>query len=156
MSLITARGCPYTCTWCSHAVFGYSHRRRSPTNVVDEVEQIVADYHPDQLWYADDVFTINYKWLREYAAEMEQRGLKLPFETISREDRLNEEIVEVLARMGCARLWIGAESGSQRVLDAMKRKTNAERMRGMVAVARVRRSAPAGEASQSPDRVESR
>jgi anaerobic magnesium-protoporphyrin IX monomethyl ester cyclase len=132
VSLITARGCPYTCTWCSHAVFGYSHRRRSPSNVVDEVEQIVADYHPDQLWYADDVFTINFKWLREYAAELERRGLKLPFETISREDRLNDEIVEILARMGCARLWIGAESGSQRILDAMKRKTNAERMRQMV------------------------
>jgi anaerobic magnesium-protoporphyrin IX monomethyl ester cyclase len=132
VSLITARGCPYTCTWCSHAVFGYSHRRRSPNNVVNEVEQIVADYHPDQLWYADDVFTINYKWLREYAAELERRGLKLPFETISREDRLNDEIVDILARMGCARLWIGAESGSQRILDAMKRKTNAERMRQMV------------------------
>jgi anaerobic magnesium-protoporphyrin IX monomethyl ester cyclase len=132
VSLITARGCPYTCTWCSHAVFGYSHRRRSPTNVVDEVEQIVADYRPDQLWYADDVFTINFKWLREYAAELSRRGLKLPFETISREDRLNDEIVEVLAQMGCARLWIGAESGSQRILDAMKRKTNAERMRQMV------------------------
>ena len=132
VSLITARGCPYTCTWCSHAVFGYSHRRRSPANVVQEVEQIVSEYHPDMLWYADDVFTINHRWLREYAAALEQRGLKLPFETISREDRLNEEVVATLERMGCARLWIGAESGSQRVLDAMKRRTNAERMRQMV------------------------
>ncbi|HYY87945.1 MAG TPA: radical SAM protein, partial [Chloroflexota bacterium] len=132
VSLITSRGCPYTCTWCSHAVFGYSHRRRSVTNVVDEVEQIVADYQPDMLWYADDVFTINFKWLREYAAELDRRGLNLPFETISREDRLNEEIVATLARMGCSRLWIGAESGSQRILDAMKRRTNAERMRAMV------------------------
>jgi radical SAM superfamily enzyme YgiQ (UPF0313 family) len=132
VSLITARGCPYTCTWCSHAVFGYSHRRRSAGNVVDEVEQIVADYRPDQLWYADDVFTISFKWLREYAAELERRGLRLPFETISREDRLNEEVVQTLARMGCSRLWIGAESGSQRILDAMKRRTNAERMRQMV------------------------
>jgi radical SAM superfamily enzyme YgiQ (UPF0313 family) len=102
------------------------------TNVVDEVEQIVADYQPDMLWYADDVFTINFKWLREYAAELDRRGLNLPFETISREDRLNEEIVATLARMGCSRLWIGAESGSQRILDAMKRRTNAERMRAMV------------------------
>ena len=132
VSLITARGCPFTCTWCSHSVFGYSHRRRSPANVVDEVEHIVATYAPDQLWYADDVFTINHKWLFEYAAEMERRGLRLPFETISREDRLNEEIIQTLARMGCYRLWIGAESGSQRVLDAMKRRTNAERVRSMV------------------------
>jgi anaerobic magnesium-protoporphyrin IX monomethyl ester cyclase len=132
VSLITARGCPFTCTWCSHSVFGYSHRRRSPANVVDEVEQIVGTYAPDQLWYADDVFTINHKWLYEYAAELERRGLRMPFETISREDRLNEEVVQTLARMGCYRLWVGAESGSQRILDAMKRRTNAERMRRMV------------------------
>ena len=132
VSLITARGCPFTCTWCSHSVFGYSHRRRSPKNVVDEVEQIVGAYAPDLLWYADDVFTINHKWLFEYSTEMERRGFRLPFETISREDRLNEEVVQTLARMGCYRLWIGAESGSQKVLDAMKRRTNAERVRSMV------------------------
>ncbi len=132
VSLITARGCPFTCTWCSHSVFGYSHRRRSPRNVVDEVEQIVATYNPDLLWYADDVFTINHKWLFEYAAELERRGLARPFETISREDRLNEEVVQTLARMGCYRLWIGAESGSQKILDLMKRRTNADRVRSMV------------------------
>jgi radical SAM superfamily enzyme YgiQ (UPF0313 family) len=132
VSLITARGCPFTCTWCSHSVFGYSHRRRSPKNVVDEVEQIVGAYAPDLLWYADDVFTINHKWLFEYATEMDRRGFRLPFETISREDRLNEEVIQTLARMGCYRLWIGAESGSQKVLDAMKRRTNAERVRSMV------------------------
>ena len=101
-------------------------------NVVDEVEHIVATYRPDLLWYADDVFTINHKWLYEYAAELERRNLHLPFETISREDRLNEEVVQTLARMGCYRLWIGAESGSQKVLDLMKRRTNAERVRSMV------------------------
>lgn len=132
VSLITARGCPFTCTWCSHSVFGYSHRRRSPGNVVAEVEHIVANYSPDLLWYADDVFTINHKWLFEYSAELERRNLRLPFETISREDRLNEEVIQTLAKMGCYRLWIGAESGSQRILDAMKRRTNAERVRAMV------------------------
>jgi radical SAM superfamily enzyme YgiQ (UPF0313 family) len=132
VSLITARGCPFTCTWCSHSVFGYSHRRRSAANVVDEVEHIVATYSPDLLWYADDVFTINHKWLYEYAAELERRNLNRPFETISREDRLNEEIIQTLARMGCYRLWIGAESGSQKILDGMKRRTNAERVRAMV------------------------
>jgi radical SAM superfamily enzyme YgiQ (UPF0313 family) len=131
VSLITARGCPFTCTWCSHSVFGYSHRRRSPKNVVDEVEHIVDTYAPDLLWYADDVFTINHKWLFEYADEMERRGFHLPFETISREDRLNEEVVATLARLGCYRLWLGAESGSQRILDSMKRRTNAERVQSM-------------------------
>jgi anaerobic magnesium-protoporphyrin IX monomethyl ester cyclase len=132
VSLITARGCPYTCTWCSHSVFGFTHRRRSTTNVADELEQIVADYRPDMVWYADDVFTIHHRWLRTYAEELERRGLRVPFETISREDRLNEDVVKTLAAMGCFRLWIGSESGSQRVLDAMQRRTDAERVREMV------------------------
>ncbi len=132
VSLITARGCPYKCHWCSHAVFGYSHRRRSPENVVAEVEHIVERYDPDMLWYADDVFTIHHRWLYSYANELKRRGLSLPFETITREDRLNEKVVKTLADMACYRIWIGAESGSQRILDHMERRTNAERVVEMV------------------------
>ena len=132
VSLITARGCPYKCQWCSHAVFGYTHRRRTPENVVDEVEHIVERYGPDMLWYADDVFTIHHRWLFNYAAELDRRGLKLPFETISREDRLNEKVVKTLGDMTCYRIWIGAESGSQRILDRMERRTDAGRVVEMV------------------------
>lgn len=132
VSLITARGCPYRCRWCSHAVFGYTHRRRSPENVADEVEEIRDRYRPDMLWYADDVFTIHFRWFERYAAELERRSIRIPFETITREDRLNEEIVRGLAEMGAYRIWIGAESGSQRILDAMERRTDAERVSEVV------------------------
>ena len=132
VSLITARGCPFHCTWCSHAVYGHSHRRRSPAHVADEVESIVERYDPELLWYADDVFTIHKKWLRDYAAELARRGLRRPFETITREDRLDDRTMDTLAEMGCFRIWVGAESGSQRVLDLMKRKTDAERVIEMV------------------------
>lgn len=132
VSIITARGCPYKCTWCSHAVYGYSHRRRSPKNVADEVAHILEHYQPDMLWYADDVFTIKPSWLFAYAEELKRRGIRVPFETISREDRLNEDIIRTLAEMGCFRIWIGSESGSQRILDAMQRRTNAERVKEMV------------------------
>ena len=131
VSLICARGCPYTCTWCSHSVYGFSHRRRSPNNVVDEVESIMENYKPDMLWYADDVFTIHHRWLFEYADELKRRNIHVPFECISREDRLNEHVIEKLAEMGCSRIWIGSESGSQSVLDAMRRHTNAQRVREM-------------------------
>jgi radical SAM superfamily enzyme YgiQ (UPF0313 family) len=136
VSLITARGCAYRCTWCSHSVFGFSHRRRSPANVADEVEGIVARYAPELLWYADDVFTVHHRWIREYAEELRRRGLRVPFEAISREDRLDEEIVGTLAEMGCFRLWVGAESGSQRVLDAMQRRTDAARMGEVIGMLR--------------------
>ncbi len=123
VSLITARGCPFTCTWCSHSVFGRTHRRRSVSDVADEVEWIVETYDPDRLWYADDVFTIHRRWTLDFAAELSRRNLRVPFECISRADCLSDEVVDALAEMGCHRLWIGAESGSQKILDAMKRKT---------------------------------
>jgi len=136
INLITARGCPYRCTWCSHAVYGYSHRRRSPANVAEEVSGIVERYRPDQLWYADDVFTISHPWLQQYAAELKRRGLFLPFETITRADRLQSEAaVRMLAELGCYRVWIGSESGSQRILDAMQRGVTVEEVRTSVRLA---------------------
>lgn len=131
ISLITARGCPYHCEWCSHAVYGYTHRRRSPHRVVDEVEYLLGRYQPDQLWYADDVFTIKHSWFFEYAAELKRRNIRIPFECISRADRLNEQVIQALADMGCYRLWIGSESGSQSVLDGMRRGVKVEQVQAM-------------------------
>jgi anaerobic magnesium-protoporphyrin IX monomethyl ester cyclase len=136
INLITARGCPYRCTWCSHAVYGYSHRRRSPANVAAEAAWIVERYNPDQLWYADDVFTISHPWLQQYKAALEERGLHLPFETITRADRLqSEQAVMALRDLGCYRIWIGSESGSQRILDAMERGVSVEQVRRAVKLA---------------------
>jgi anaerobic magnesium-protoporphyrin IX monomethyl ester cyclase len=121
ISLITARGCPYSCRWCSHSTFGQTHRRRSVASVADEVEWIQGRYQPDMLWYADDVFTIHAGWSLNYAAELKQRGIRIPFECITRADRLSPAVADALAEMGCFRVWVGSESGSQRVLDAMER-----------------------------------
>jgi radical SAM superfamily enzyme YgiQ (UPF0313 family) len=132
VSIITARGCPYHCNWCSHSVYGKTHRRRSPRGVVDEVEWIIERYHPEMLWLADDVFTIHHGWLFEYAAEMGRRSLRIPFECITRADRVNEQVAETLAALGCFRVWIGSESGSQRILDAMQRGVTLEQVRRAV------------------------
>jgi anaerobic magnesium-protoporphyrin IX monomethyl ester cyclase len=134
VSVITARGCPYHCNWCSHSVYGKSHRRRSPKSVVDEVEWILQRYQPDMLWLADDVFTIHHGWIFEYAAEMARRHLKIPFECITRADRMNPRIAETLASLGCFRIWIGSESGSQRILDAMQRGVKVEQVQEAVSL----------------------
>ncbi|HKE27062.1 MAG TPA: radical SAM protein [Bryobacteraceae bacterium] len=136
ISVITARGCPYHCEWCSHSVYGKTHRRRSPRRVVDEVEWIVERYHPEMLWLADDVFTIHYGWLEEYAAEMRRRSMRIPFECITRADRVNERVAATLAALGCFRVWIGSESGSQRILDAMRRGVTVEQVRNAVSLCR--------------------
>ncbi|HEX3968948.1 MAG TPA: radical SAM protein [Edaphobacter sp.] len=138
VNFITARGCPYKCRWCSHQVFGQTHRRRDPALVVDEVEWLLQTYSPDMVWVSDDVFTINHKWIRDYAAEMRRRGLRIPFECISRADRLNAEMLDLLAELGCFRVWIGSESGSQRILDAMDRGVKVEQVQQAVALTRER------------------
>jgi len=133
VSLITARGCPYHCRWCSHSTFGKTHRRRSAAGVVDEVAWILDRYHPDMLWMADDVFTIHHGWLDQYAAEMKRRGLRVPFECITRADRVTPRVATQLAELGCFRVWIGSESGSQRILDAMERGVTIAQVRDAVA-----------------------
>ena len=138
VNFITARGCPYKCRWCSHQVYGQTHRRRNPIKVVDEVEWLLQEYTPDMVWVSDDVFTINYDWLRRYAAEMRLRNLHIPFECISRADRLNEEMLDLLAELGCFRIWIGSESGSQRLLDSMDRGVKVEQVQRAIAMSRER------------------
>jgi len=138
VNFITARGCPFRCNWCSHQVYGQSHRRRDPIKVVDEVEWLLHTYTPDMVWISDDVFTINHQWIRTYCEEMKRRGLRIPFECISRADRLTPEMMDLLAELGCFRMWIGSESGSQRILDSMDRGVKIEQVHKAVEMCRER------------------
>jgi len=128
VSLITARGCPFSCTWCSRAVFGETYRRRSPGLVADEVAFLIERYQPEMLWFADDVFTLNHRWLFDLRDEFQNRGIHIPFECTSRADRMNEKVIRTLAEMGCIRIWYGSESGSQRILNAMGREVTIEKI----------------------------
>lgn len=128
-SVSTMRGCPYTCKWCSRAVYGGTYRRRSPKLVVDEMELLQKEYTPDQIWFVDDVFTINHKWLREFRDEIVRRNIKIPYEIITRADRMNDEVIAILKETGCFRVWIGAESGSQKIIDAMDRRVDVKSVR---------------------------
>ncbi len=136
VSVSTMRGCPYTCKWCSRAVYGLSYRRRNPELVADEIEELQRNYKFDSIWFVDDVFTINAKWMREFAAVIAKRKIKIRYEIISRSDRLSEEILDLLAQSGCFRIWIGAESGSQTVIDAMDRRVDVKNVREMIQLTR--------------------
>jgi radical SAM superfamily enzyme YgiQ (UPF0313 family) len=103
---------------------------------VNEIEWLLGRYAPDMLWMADDVFTIHQGWLFEYAAEMKRRNIRIPFECITRADRLNETSAALLAELGCIRVWIGSESGSQRILDAMQRGVTVAQVRQAVELCR--------------------
>ena len=83
---------------------------------------IASRYRPDRLWYADDVFGMHRGWTLAYAQELRRRRLHMPFECISRAERIDDDVADALEELGCWRVWIGAESGSQRILDAMQRR----------------------------------
>ena len=136
LSVSTMRGCPYTCKWCSRAVYGLSYRRRSADKVVEELLQIKETYNPDSLWFVDDVFTISHRWLTAFRDELKKAGLIIPYECITRADRLNEEVISLLKETGCFRVWIGAESGSQKIIDLMDRRVDVNQVRDMIRLTR--------------------
>lgn len=132
MTVSTQRGCPYTCKWCSTAVYGQSYRRRSPALVAKELKTIKEQYNPDSIWFVDDVFTVSHKWLRAFVEEVKKQDALIPFECITRADRMNEEVINLLHESGAFRIWIGAESGSQKVIDLMDRRVDVNQVRSMI------------------------
>ena len=132
ITMSTMRGCPYSCRWCSKAVFGRSFRRRTASLVVKEIARLQEQYSPDRFWIVDDVFTISKKWLVEFNNAMQVSNLKIKYESITRADKLDNEMIGLLKESGCFRLWIGAESGSQKVLDHMDRGVKAQVVRDMI------------------------
>lgn len=131
-NISTQRGCPYTCKWCSTAVYGQSYRRNEPARVVEEILQLKERFKVQALWFVDDVFTVSHKWLTSLHQEFKKAGLTIPFEIISRAERLNDEILHMLKEMGCFRIWIGAESGSQRIIDHMDRRVDLTQVQAMM------------------------
>jgi radical SAM superfamily enzyme YgiQ (UPF0313 family) len=136
MSVSTMRGCPYSCKWCSRAVYGGTYRRRSPKLVMQELKMLKEVYNPDMIWFVDDVFTIHHGWLNEFADEVINNNAVIPYEIISRADRLNEDVLKTLKRSGCFRVWIGAESGSQKIINAMDRRVDVIKTREMIKLAK--------------------
>ena len=124
MTISTQRGCPYTCKWCSTAVYGQSYRRRPAEQVAEEMKMLKEKFNPDALWFVDDVFTVSHKWLLAFREEVLKQDAIIPFECITRAERLNDEILKLLKEIGCFRIWIGAESGSQKIIDLMDRRVD--------------------------------
>jgi anaerobic magnesium-protoporphyrin IX monomethyl ester cyclase len=132
MTISTQRGCPYTCKWCSTAVYGQSYRRRPANQVAEEMKMLKEKYHPDALWFVDDVFTVSHKWLIAFKDEVLKQDAVIPFECITRAERLNDEILQLLKDVGCFRIWIGAESGSQTIIDAMDRRVDVKQVKKVI------------------------
>jgi len=132
ISVSTQRGCPYTCKWCSTAVYGQSYRRRPAKKVVAELALLRKEYNPDAIWFVDDVFSVSHKWIRDFHTETIKQKTVIPFECITRAERLNDDILQLLKEAGCFRIWIGAESGSQRIINKMNRRVDVNVVKNII------------------------
>jgi anaerobic magnesium-protoporphyrin IX monomethyl ester cyclase len=120
LNMCTTRGCPFKCNWCAKPIYGNRYNSRSPQNVVKEIKFLKKNYQIDHIWFSDDIFGLKPGWVLELAELLKEEKLSIRFKMQSRADLLAEEtIVKALAMSGCENVWIGAESGSQKILDAM-------------------------------------
>jgi radical SAM superfamily enzyme YgiQ (UPF0313 family) len=126
MHLLTSRGCPFGCEWCSHAVFGRTFRQRSVENVIKEMHFLYDTYRPDHLTIGDDTFGLNARWLSDWCDAFKDAGFKFRFRCFSRADVVNEQMLLKLKEVGCSHIHLGVESGSQRILDSMNKGTRVE------------------------------
>ena len=129
LNVVTTRGCPFHCNWCAKPIYGQVYHSRSPRNVVDEMVLLSKTLRPDHIWFADDIFGLTPGWIAEFAAELRQRNVLIPFKCLSRADLLlRGDTMQLLRDAGCETVWLGAESGSQRILDAMEKGTTIQQI----------------------------
>ena len=129
MNMGTTRGCPFKCNWCAKPIYGNRYNTRSPRNVVDELKMLQEKYSFDHIWFCDDIFGLKPGWIKAFADLIEKENVKFKFKMQGRVDLLLEENnIKDLARAGCDNIWMGAESGSQKILDAMDKGTTVKQI----------------------------
>ncbi|HJS53596.1 MAG TPA: radical SAM protein [Chitinophagaceae bacterium] len=129
MNMGTTRGCPFKCNWCAKPIYGNRYNSRSPKNVVQELKMLKEKFQFDHIWFCDDIFGLKPGWVNEFADLIKKENLQFRFKIQARADLLlQENYIRDLARAGCDNIWMGAESGSQKILDAMDKGTTVEQI----------------------------
>jgi radical SAM superfamily enzyme YgiQ (UPF0313 family) len=121
VNMVASRGCPYQCNWCAKPISGNKFHLRPVDVVAEEMRQLKFEAGAEHIWFGDDVFALNHRWMAEFAAEVKARDAVLPFKIQSRADLMTESTVAALKAAGCDEVWMGVESGSQKILDAMNK-----------------------------------
>lgn len=129
LNVAASRGCSFRCSWCAKPIWGNAYLQRTAEEVAQELTFLKERFRPDHIWFADDIFGFRVDWVRRFAAELERLGGRLPFTIQTRADLLSVAMTEALREAGCREVWIGAESGSQRILDSMNKGTTVDEIR---------------------------
>ncbi|MEP0862328.1 MAG: B12-binding domain-containing radical SAM protein [Ignavibacterium sp.] len=127
LNIATTRGCPFKCNWCAKPIYGNRYNSRSPENVIDEIEFLQRKFGVNYFWFCDDIFGLKPGWVQEFRDLVKQRNLRFKYKIQSRVDLLlKEDTINALAESGADIVWVGAESGSQKILDAMEKGTTVD------------------------------
>jgi anaerobic magnesium-protoporphyrin IX monomethyl ester cyclase len=118
-NMVSSRGCPFSCNWCAKPISGNKFHLRSAAAVAEEMRLLKESAGVEHVWFGDDVFALDRHWVQRFAEEVTKRDAAVPFKIQSRADLMSEPVVQQLKTAGCAEVWMGVESGSQIVLDAM-------------------------------------
>jgi anaerobic magnesium-protoporphyrin IX monomethyl ester cyclase len=125
LNMVTTRGCPFHCNWCAKPIYGQVYHSRSPENIVEEMSMLKKLANPDHIWFADDIFGLTPGWIGRFDDLLRSKNAMIPFKCLSRVDLLlKEDNIRHLKDAGCRSVWVGAESGSQKILDAMEKGTS--------------------------------
>jgi anaerobic magnesium-protoporphyrin IX monomethyl ester cyclase len=123
LNMASSKGCSFRCAWCAKPIWGNQYLQRNPTEVAAEMTHLKQLHAPDHVWFADDIFGFRVDWVHEFAGALAASGGSIPFTIQTRADLITERMAHALRDAGCKEAWIGAESGSQRILDAMNKGT---------------------------------
>jgi anaerobic magnesium-protoporphyrin IX monomethyl ester cyclase len=123
LNMAASRGCSFRCTWCSKPIWGNQYLQRSPLEVAAEMAYLKRAFNPDHVWFADDIFGFRVDWVTQFAAATRATDAQIPFSIQTRADLISERMALALREAGCKEAWIGAESGSQKILDSMSKGT---------------------------------
>ncbi|MEO8999847.1 MAG: radical SAM protein [Rhodanobacter sp.] len=123
LNMAASRGCPFRCHWCAKPIWGNHYNQRSAQDVAAEMTYLKQTFKPDHIWLADDIFGFHVDWVTEFGTQLSAADGSVPFTIQTRADLISERMADALEHAGCAEAWLGAESGSQRVLDAMNKGT---------------------------------
>jgi anaerobic magnesium-protoporphyrin IX monomethyl ester cyclase len=129
LNISTTRGCPFHCNWCAKPLYGQVYGSRSPQSVVNEMKFLREHAGPDHLWITDDIFGLKPGWIQKFDELVNLEQERIPFKCLSRVDLLLEgDTIRHLKNAGCQSVWVGAESGSQKILDAMEKGTTVDQI----------------------------
>jgi anaerobic magnesium-protoporphyrin IX monomethyl ester cyclase len=127
LNIATTRGCPYKCNWCAKPIYGNRYNAHSPEYIVNEIQFLKEKFGVSRFWMCDDIFGLKPNWVQEFNRELDKKQLKIKYFIQSRVDLLlKEDTIDALAKSGLEEVWVGAESGSQKILDAMDKGTKVE------------------------------